>query len=450
MAYDASQTRRQVEDLSHSLRSSLGVMDVGNGTEVADALAIALIVDLRLSARPDGLERLHHLSAHEVLEAAGDLRRTLNRQGDGFHLPLGTRASPALPGSIRMGDESWGLDAGKPGLHPVRSLRHDAHGPNLELLVKRIRNMARNLACRRLGLPEPMTVIHDGPFHVLRFAPLAEAGQAILKLSAYETGSERFCSAMPSQIETFAARIVDEMKALWTFRRQIGARVTAVRKAASAVAPSIGAALVGVTVQCGVRKNPGTFLLVVEFLALDEAMRQGIVCRTVGPCHDMEDLDLVSLGTADRAGRRKALAVADADGWIDELAITIARAAPEGPAAVLQRLASAYQTILPVPSNSGPVFTTLGWHDGVVTTELCMDGLYWEGLNVELDDVVPEIVLACLPGRRLTDLVELPFGCDCIIASARCGPSGLLIQLQRREHYINCTTGRIWAAPHVD
>lgn len=444
--------------LLRRLREALGTAATPVGTALADALGSALEVDLRRSGDPDGRSRLLALSDEQIIQQSFELEWAL-RHKDMFTLPLGTVVTSSAPGGVEIGGEHFVLDAARPGLFPIEAAPRHAHGPNLDLLRSEIERLTRKLACRRIGMPSPHHVVDTDSRHLLQFPSLVDAGGVVLQRSAFETGAERFCAASPKQIKALAKNLVTDMRTLWSRRREVGARVEAVRRAAEAALatePS-GATIRSIVVDMHHQGDTGPVSLYVEYEAIDNAMREGIVVGYV-PDHDQLSEGSfrppyglrVPYGVWGRHEEREKLAAAGADGMIDEVALAILNAAPEGATAVLSRLASSYEAIIRLPAGKAPLFAALYWRDGCIRAEVTVARqIDWCGERLDLLGVtLPEAILTALPGRSVSSFVELPFRCDCEVQSIEpLDEVGLRVTLEPRKHLLHLGSGRTWPAP---
>jgi hypothetical protein len=446
--YLGNQADFKAAQLEDRLRDVLYDLDIGNGTPAADALSAALQLDLRISGSGrEGQDRLLALNVSEIADLTAGLMWLVSTKHAEFELPLGTKMKSDNVGDFTIGGEHWILDAGRPGLHPMESLTKAAHGPNLDLLHSHIERLTRKLACRRIGLPSPVLIVDANDRHLLQFPPFAEAGEAVLQRWANGTNAQRFCSALPDQIENYAKDIVSDMRLLWTKRRQIAERVKQVRAFADATAAAQGVKVKKVSIDLHNQHQNTAFGVSVEYEALDEAMRIGTVLDHF-PWNDTPEGRAVRLwGVEGRRSKLERLQALGADGWIDDMAAAVITVAPEGPAAVLAELAKAFQVTFNVPTAGPPMFTTLYWLNGEIKAEISIRGkLDWAGKLQLTDQILPESVISSLPGRRVDSVVSLPFACPCVILEAK-ERSGLVLDLEIDKRLVNCTTGAIWDEP---
>lgn len=257
------------------LESLLDGMDAGNGTSLASAIAVALEVDRRISPASD--EHSTAISDDALLDLAIDAQYTFTHPNSQTALPAGTILESKALGEILIGGERWVLDAGRPGLHPVWTTRRDAHGPNLERLQRHISRLTRNLACRRLGLPQPALVCDFDERHLLHFEPHAEAGGVVLQCWANGTGAPRFCSALPAQIEAFAKAIVLDMRAFWKRRKEVARQAAEVRHIVTPFVEEYNSQVDAIIVDMSFQSNDDDLDFYVHYVGIDEAMRRGLV-----------------------------------------------------------------------------------------------------------------------------------------------------------------------------
>jgi hypothetical protein len=438
-------------DLREPLRTVLGAMDVGNGTPLADALASALQLDLRMSGRKDGPAVIAALTADEMISLAVDLEFALKYKNSSFTLPLGTLVESREIADLRIGGEHWILNAGRPGLHPMESMRRDAHGPNLDLLLSHIERLTRKLACRRIGLPSPAHIVDTDDRQLLHFPPFAPAGGVVLQRWANGTDAPRFCAALPGQILELAKSIVADMRVMWTRRGDIAARAGFVRSLVEPAAAEHGAEVQLIAIDLRMQHNDANLDMYVHYLALDEAMRPGPVLDFI-PCRDHITPEFYSapIGVVYRREDIEVLRNLGADGWIDDMAAAIAAAAPDGAASVFAQLATSYEATVVLPTDAAPLFATLYWRDGLIRAEMSMaDGL--DFCRGQLD--VPGLMLPdhmqgqLVPPRKVDDLAKLPFECPCTVIHAEPRDKGARLELELGKRLIELSSGRIWDDP---
>lgn len=222
-------------------------------------------------------QALPAFSDDELFDLASQVIDTLNDSGSRTTLPFGTVLESRELGEILIGGERWTLDAGQPGLHPVWTTRRDAHGPNLELLHRLIAKKTRNLACRCLGLPQPVLVCDVDERNLLHFAPLAEAGEVVLQCWANGTDAPRFCGALPEQIEAFAEAIVKDMRVFWKRRRSIARQAAEVRAIANSHVADNDAEVDAIIVDMSFQSDDNNLDFHVHYIGVDVALRRGLV-----------------------------------------------------------------------------------------------------------------------------------------------------------------------------
>ena len=446
--HDHSQFR--LATLEARLRASLAGFTMPNGTEAAAAVATALRVDLRRSGLGEvGIATLEALGDDQLFETAFLLGWQLQAKGGSVKLPLGSPVTSHDPGGVSIGGENWVLVAGEPGLFPVQTTRRDPHGPNLELLRTEITRLTRRLACRRIGLPHASFIVDTDARDSLQFPPFADAGGVVLQRFTCDSEAPRFCSALPSQIKALAKSMVEDMRALWTRREAIGARAAQIRSVAEDVAAEHGAAVLKVAVDLSRQREDPDFSMYIEYEATDEAMRTGPVLDFI-PSHDATGRDHwgTPLGLDGRGERLAALRSSGADGWIDEFAAGALSIAPMGAREALRQLKSRYELTFATTCGGDPIYVTLYWQNGVVLAETLIPGkLDQASGRITLIDVrLPETVAAAAAGRRLDDLIELPFPTSCTIETVR-NEGHLRIDLAPRRRFVDLDSGRIWDDP---
>ncbi|WP_394654039.1 hypothetical protein [uncultured Sphingomonas sp.] len=421
------------------------------GTPLTAALKSALKVDLRRSGDLTAAAKLIELTPACIAQLLSDLNFALRGHRSDFQLPLGSRVLNDDDGAIRIADEIHVLDAERPGLFPLEVTSRHAEGRNLELLRGHIRRMTARLACRRIGLPSPHHIVDNDSRPLLQFPPLAEAGGVVLQRFAYDLSAPRFRSATKEQVRDFAVDIVKDMRALWKKRKQVAARVEQLRTlleqqiANMPGEPSIRS----IDIDMSRQRTDDKFDLYVEYDAIDEAMRPGLVLDFV-PAHN--DLDprwaRTPYGVWGRMKERERLNRAGADGEIDPIAFDLLKVASEGATTVLTRLADCYETLTIVTTAVGPLYCTFYWQDGCIRVDATIPGrLDVFGDRVELRDCpLPETVIDALPGRTLDTVAKLPMDCHWKITGAEPLMSdGLRVQIANEDRrFVEFATGRIW------
>lgn len=436
--------------LAH-LQAVLGKAQTIVNTPLAEALDAVLKVDRRLRGDANAPQLQFKLSVEEITELATDLNWALEDEGVQFQLPLGSRVSSGRgSGSIEIDGEHLTLDAGRGGLFPVETTPYNAHGPNLVLLCSEIERLTRRLACRRIGLPGPAQIFDRQVLQFIHFPPLAEAGGVALQRSAAVAGATHFCAATPKQIMAFAKEVVLDMRALWTKRNEIEMQVQEVRKAAhkaiNQVSPGFGVSSVGVDMQ---RQRSCIFYLFnVEYDFIDEAMRRGPYVVGIAYHDKLNASDIHLHGMSRFRELRAELDNLGADGWIDDFALGVLNAAPEGKASVQKKLANSYESVIAIPVGNKVLYASLLWISGKITAHLEVAGqLDWCGDELNLIEVsLPEVIIQQRIGQLLNSIVELPFDCSSRIVSAtNLQPENRLrIKLDLPTHLIDLGTGRTW------
>ncbi|WP_242121930.1 hypothetical protein [Sphingomonas lacusdianchii] len=438
----------------HRLEQVLGDIDTGNGTPLAAAAATALLTDA--AATRNGLPDVLALDDDALFHAAAQLHYMLTEGRHESKLPFGSSASSYDPGGVKVAGEMLVLEAGRPGLHPMESTRRDAHGPNLELLRRLITRKTRRLACRRIGLPSAKTIVDTDERTMLQFPPFAEAGGMVLQRRTCDTGAPRFCSATTRQIEAFATSIVEDMRALWTRRAEIGERAMLVRRSAEAgilaeCGPEADIAVSCISIELGMQREDRDPSVYIEYDCLDEALRRGTVIDYLPGRNEATPRNLRRIPRVhrERTAELEELRSAGAAGRIDDVAAAIASAAPGGLVAVLAKLSENYDAFVTIPTSGAPLYATLYWRDGVIKAEAdCRDRLDYCRERLELRNVqLPDTVVETLAGRWVSETAELPFDLTCRITGGRENDASIVLDLDVGTSLVNCTEGRIWPQP---
>lgn len=430
--------------------AALGSYNLANGTPVADALVSAIMIDLRQSRNEDGIEIIDAMDEDAIFDLGFYLADAIGHEVQQFALPFGTMVASDKPGSIRIGGEIWVTEAGKPGLFPLETVRRGAHGPNLELLRDTISQAVRGKPWQRIGLPSPVLIADCDARHLLKFPPFQEAGGVVLQRGADETEASRFGAATPEQIKAFAASIVADMKTLWNRRKAVAAQATIARGIAEAkiLEDAEGVAIHAIAIDFERQRKSEHLSFYVEFDGIDEAHRPGIVLDYIPAVIEGQGRrDPVPYGIDGRRAERDALRALGADGEINALAEAVVCYAPEGPAAVLTRLAAHLETDVAFTTEAGPVYAVLFWHDGCIKAEITApDRIVQYGDILEwYEGAFDNAAARALVGSALTPLVPLPFDVACLITDATpLYRGGVKLGLKGGRSLVNCATGHIW------
>jgi|GEM_PF-3771799 hypothetical protein len=438
--------------ISHErLETLLDGMDAGNGTPLASAIAVAFEVDRRISRASD--EHISDISDDVLRDLAFDARYTFTHSGSQTVLPFGTILESKDLGEILIGGERWVLDAGRPGLFPIWTTRRDAHGPNLELLHHHIARLTRKLACRRLGLPQPVLVFDYEARDLLHFAPHPEVGDVVLQCWASETGAPRFCGALPGQIEAFARAIVNDMRAFWKRRKDLTEQGTEVRSIVEQFVVDTDAKVDAIIVNMSTQFANKDFDFYVHYLAVDDALRQGLVRdyipasrrNSIKQGHNFGHSRIMLYGYQTLAALRNQ----GADGWITELAAAILVSGKVGTKQILHDLSRSYDVTFELSTTGASLFGVFYWNDGTVHAELSSPGtLYWSRDILELNGIeVPEAKRVAMTDRPISDLADLPFGGDILIGQAETINNGVRLHVGEKPFLIELASGKVWECP---
>lgn len=445
---------RSVEMLvSERLDRVLGSETLSNGTPLAAALASAIEVDVRLSGSgADALAAVNALSIEQIVDLAFDLRHALESEYSCFDLPMGSTCTSAGVGGVTIGKEVWIQDAELPGLRPLQLVRRDAHGSNLLALRAEIARRVAGKPWATIGLPSPVFIVDTDARHLLQFPAFIPAGGVVLQRWANETGAIRFCAATPTQIEEFAASIVDDMKLLWRRRRQVAVDVKGIRARAQSLlseSGDVGSAVSAIAVQLSWQREFDDYDYYIQFDGIDHAMRPGVVLDFVPSRERREDLyRRLPSGISGRLEELNELIHQGADGHVDEVTASLLRIAPEGPAAILARLARDYETTVTFATDSGPLHALLYWRHGSIESEICVPGHFdWAGhaLEISSQEVLTDLQLEKMIGSRVQDAFNLPFDIGCIIRKARQADNGTVcLDVDIDMRLLNTRQGRVF------
>lgn len=412
-------------------------------------VATVLEVDNRLGAgrRPVTLE----LADAALLTLACDIIDAIDIPPARVELPSGTTLETQNTGEIQIGGEEWVFIAGQPGLYPSAMAPRGATGPNLDLLHKYILRKTRKLACRRLGLPKPVFVCDTDARHLLHFDPLSEAGGVVLQLWSHVTGAPLFCAALPWQIETFADEIVKDMRTVWRRRKDIACQVAEVRALAEARVEGHDAEVQAIIVDFSIQSSDDAELdMYVHYSGIDVALRRGIILDYI-PARMREQRRRTGFpygepGWADDLVELRGLG---AHGRITEVAAAILACEHVDRDAILSALSVNYECRLAVATAKSPIYLTFFWHTGEIRAEVSMNqAIDWHRDRLELFGVrFPETALAALPARPISEIADLPFGGELIIAKAEALDWGVRLYVEERELLINLESGKVWEDP---
>jgi hypothetical protein len=240
------------------------------------------------------------------------------------------------------------------------------------------------------------------------------------------------------------------MQAFWARRAEIAAAASKVRTHAEAVIDDVGVEGFGVRRICidmEVQRDTSPLAFYVEYDAIDEAMRPGVVLDyLISDQPDAPFIRRVPYGLGHRHEDRAALRAKGADGSIDAVALAVMRASPESEQVILTRLASSYETLVTFMTERGPLYATLYWREGCVKAEVTVPGhLDWYEGRLELFDCpLREEDIAPFVGRAVASLPDLPFSCEGKITEARSLRNCVKFVVETREALLNLDNGEIW------
>jgi len=431
------------------VRPMLEGIDLANGTPLADALAAAVMVDLRQSRNKDAAAIIHALDEDAISNLGAGLVVALSHEHHMFTLPFGTKVRSNVPGSIFIGPETWVTDAGRSGLFALETVRRDAHGPNLELLRDTISQAVKNKPWQCIGLPSPL-FIPDIDRYLLRFPPFSKAGGVVLQRGADETGAASFASATHKQIKDLARSMVDDMKALWRRREEVARQSDATRLMVEAeMATSLRSVPINsVAIEWDNRREEERLGFHIAYDTLDDALRRGIVLYyQPAPVEGKAACYPIPFGIQSRGEQRDLLRAVGADGEIDALAAAVVQHAPDGAANTLAHLASDHDALVTFMTDDGPIYAFLFWRSGCITVDLVAPGRIEQcASRLELNlPRMDEDAVQALVGRPLTSVCPLPFDANCTIFGANSLSKGKVrLNFEGPRSFVNCSTGHIW------
>ena len=191
----------------------------------------------------------------------------------------------------------------------------------------------------------------------------------------------------------------------------------------------------------------------VAFESVEETMRPGPYIVGVAYHDELSSSDINLHGIKRFQELREELDDLGADGWIDDFAIGLLNAAPEGRGLVLEKLAKSYETVIAIPIDNKMLYAWLVWKYGKITAYFSVMGKvewYGEYLDV-LGIIIPEVTVRQFAGQPLSSFIELPFDSTSdILEVTNLQPDNRLrIELDLPTHLIKMGTGRTWPALSV-
>lgn len=446
--FSGNQDQFAAAAINARLESLLEGECVGNGTPLAATVATALDVDRRRA--PATEHNPISYSDEELLKLATEISETLAFPRSKTTLPFGTVLETRKLGEIFINGEFWTLDAARPGLHPAFTTRKGAHGPNLELLHHHISQLTQKLACRQLGLPQPLLINDNGERHLLHFAPCAEAGGVVLQCWSNVTDAIRFCGAFPEQIEEFAESIVEDMRSFWKHRKVIAMQGAEVRACAETRIAHLEAAVDAIIINLGFQIYMENLDFHVHYLAIDAALRPGLVLDYI-PASRREAMRRGEnfgpiLDISGRYEQLDKLRRHGADGRITELAAAVLASGRFDSKLICSKLTEAYDVAVEIPGSGTSMFVAFYWAEGGICAEVCKhETMNWNRDVLEIYGFdVPEAKLVTMNGKPLSDLVDLPFGGDIIVDRVERIPSGLRLHVAENHLMIDLASGGTW------
>lgn len=446
--FSGNQDQFSVAAINDRLESLLKGKCTRIGTPLAAAVATALDVDRRNA--PANVRNSIGYSDKQLLELAIDISATLDSPRATTTLPFGTVLETMGLGAISLDGEPWTLDAGRPGLHPVFTTRIDAHGPNLELLHRHITRLTQKDACCDLGLPQPRAIYDDGEQHLLHFAPCAEAGGVVLQCCLGQIHANRFCGAFPEQIEEFAEAIVEDMRSFWKCRKDIAEQGAEMRAIAQSCVPEQKAAVHAIILEMKFQFDDADLNFYVHYSGIDVALRLGLVREFIPGSWREQIRNGAHFEAPLIASKRyqdfEHFQREGANGRISELAAAVLASGRVDSEFIRSELLKAYDVAVEVQGAGKSIFVTFYWLEGTIFAKMFMQGtMSWSREKLEIYSVhAPDSKLVTMSGRPLSDLIDLPFGGNLIVARADKLGNGLRVCVTENTLLVDLASGRTW------
>jgi hypothetical protein len=412
-------------ELLPRLTKLLGDADLGNGTPLADAVAVAIGANAR-SAGVDGAA-VRALPDEVLLESAEAIHRCVSGTRWPHVLPFGAPVTGTRP--ISIGGRVFFADAARPGLHSAETLRGGVHGPNLDRLLALIKQRTRSKPYRAIPLPTPESVLASGLQCELEFPPFAASGGVVLRHAFSTRYGNHFCALTLYEVETLAKEISNAMAAFWKARFSIGQRVEEIRRDVQGLLIREHGPNPPVTIRsvsCQFENRHGRTnqrpWFGVDYNSLDSALRPNAVHQPIHWECIETDVDRYFYPELQDEwnvrSRCKAESLAKGSiGEMDDFAAAIICAAPEGERAVLDRLSENLETNVFLPCDETYINATLTWDNGRVKCFLRHELIKsWPG-GCELRGGLPRSIIASAVGQPMSAIAELPFKFDGVIAA---------------------------------
>lgn len=443
-----------IKAMRKRLDEALGDARMQSGTLAAHALHDLFLAEVRQQGWDAAEQGWRELDAATIGEIAREFQRLVGWDaGPDYALPAGAMVISYMAGCAIVGSESLGFDVERPGLHDISDLPTRVGGPNLARLFRYIDELTRELPCRAIGTPR--LVDRSCGRHLersLQFPPFAPAGHVVLQHGMdMASWGEFFCAFSDEMVSELAADIVKDMRKLWNDHQDIAQRVRSARNAATAVASKLREVRVhAVTINFSTRFSHSRLLagefggqLAIEFDAWDHAYRRGLIVQQFStvPKNEVE----LNEAELDRASAVAAVHALGADGWVDVLARAILVAAPRGAAAVLDDLADNLETLVTLPTSTGPLLLRMHWWNGEIRAETREDHMInVSGRHVTLKgQALPDTLIESLRRQPLTALFDQPFRCEARIAGIGSNGENLVVTPEPDPWLVNCRTGRM-------
>lgn len=429
------------------LDSVLGDARMPTGAFTARILHDLFLSEVRQCGRYAAEQAWNGLNASAIVTLGKEFAEHITHPTcSDYFLPAGTWMAVGMYGIAMIGSEELGLDVDQPGLTHQRDLPTRPGGSNLARLLAGIEALTLQLPCRAVGMPTLVDRFCDRhPEHHLRFPPFAPAGGVVLtRAMDFTHWGEFFCAFTADEIDALAERVVDDIQRLWNNGSAYAPLVRSIRRAATRVVRQLQDVRVHAVTLDISNQFSGGDQFAVEFEAWDHSFRRGIVVQQIGlPRNGKIVLHTAGL---DRAGEVEAVQALGADGRISVLARAIAEAAPQGAAAVLNDLATEFETFVTLDTRTSPVQLRLFWQHG----EIGAATYGGHKIDVSRDAVtlhretLPDTLILSLPGQPVLAIFDQPFRCEARIAQVENYRESVVVTPEPDPWLVNCRTGRMW------
>lgn len=433
-------------DLHERIDVLLADVDGGNGTPAAAIIKTVLAIDERISGNSYATYRFD--TEEEIVYLSCEILGVLQTEYGRFELPFGTVITTEKLGNIFIGEEQWAFHADLPGLHRIKFVPSAARGSNLKLLHELILRKSRKLACRRLGLPNPVVVYDNIEHSLLQFPPFDEAGNVALQTWGNGTFAPHFCAAMPSQIEAFAEAIVADMRWFYKNRARISRQGAEMRAIAKSRVSGSDAEIDYIALNPAFQQHFPYLTFDVCYLATDVAMRRGRVLDQQLPLQPSAGISRFKCSKVfDLAATSDELRRHGADGYISQLVTSILASSHFDKAKIIETLSKSYDYKVALDANPSPIFVEIYWQSGLIDAQVYIPNtmiLHESYCELAISCDLPETFKSTLQGSSISKLINLPFNYDASIERIENLERKLLIEFDISRKMINMQTGEIF------